>query len=382
MTGEERQRRWRLVLGAGEEGQQGGQGQGQPQPGGASPAQTPALSPPDQALDAALDALYGGAGGDLSKSMPDVARWLGDVRYYFPEPVVQIMQRDARQRLTTRQLVEHPELLAEVEPDAALAAQLLALRKVMPERTLDTARQVVARVVAELTRRLEYPLRQAATGSLNRAARHHRPRKLHEINWTRTIQANLRHYQPAQGTIVPERLIGYGRRRPALRDVILLVDTSGSMATSVVYAGVAAAVLASLPSLAARLVLFDTAVVDVSDQLGDPVAMLFGLRLGGGTNIDRALTYARGAISRPRDTVVVLITDLFEGGSKEGVVRQVGELLAGGVAVIVLLALSDGGAPRYDVALAQQLADLGAPAFACTPEQFAEVMGRALNGRN
>ena len=381
MTGEERQRRWRLVLGAGEEGQQGGQGQGQPQPGGASPAQSPALSPPDQALDDALDALYGGAGGDLSKSMPDVARWLGDVRDYFPEPVVQIMQRDARQRLTTRQLVEHPELLAEVEPDAALAAQLLALRKVIPERTLDTARQVVARVVAELTRRLEYPLRQAATGSLNRAARHHRPRKLPEINWTRTIQANLRHYQPAQGTIVPERLIGYGRRRPALRDVILLVDTSGSMATSVVYAGVAAAVLASLPSLAARLVLFDTAVVDVSDQLGDPVAMLFGLRLGGGTNIDRALTYARGAISRPRDTVVVLITDLFEGGSKEGVVRQVGELLAGGVAVIVLLALSDGGAPRYDVALAQQLADLGAPAFACTPEEFAEVMGRALNGR-
>ncbi len=380
MTGEERQRRWRLVLGAGEEESQGGQGQGQP--GEAPSAETPALSPPDQALDDALDALYGGVGGDLSQSMPDVARWLGDVRDYFPEPVVQIMQRDARQRLTTRQLVEHPELLAEVEPDAALAAQLLALRKVMPERTLDTARQVVARVVAELTRRLEYPLRQAATGSLNRAARHHRPRKLHEINWTRTIQANLRHYQPAQGTIVPERLIGYGRRRPALRDVILLVDTSGSMATSVVYAGVAAAVLASLPSLAARLVLFDTAVVDVSDQLGDPVAMLFGLRLGGGTNIDRALTYARGAISRPRDTVVVLITDLFEGGSKEGVVRQVGELLAGGVAVIVLLALSDGGAPRYDVALAQQLADLGAPAFACTPEEFAEVMGRALNGRN
>ncbi len=380
MTGDERQRRWRLVLGAGEEERRGGEGQGQP--GSAAAAETPALAPQDQALDDALDALYGETGGgDLSKSMPDVARWLGDVRDYFPEPVVQIMQRDARQRLTTRQLVEHPELLAEVEPDAALAAQLLALRKVMPERTLATARQVVARVVAELTRRLDYPLRQAAAGSLNRAARRHRPRKLQEINWTRTIQANLRHYQPAQGTIVPERLVGYGRRQPALRDVILLVDASASMATSVVYAGVAAAVLASLPSLAARLVLFDTAVVDVSDQLDDPVAMLFGLRLGGGTNIDRALTYARGAISRPRDTVVVLITDLYEGGSKEGVVRQVGELLADGVAVIVLLALGDGGAPRYDATLAQQLADLGAPAFACTPEQFAAVMGRALNGR-
>ena len=109
--------------------------------------------------------------------------------------------------------------------------------------------------------------------------------------------------------------------------------------------------------------------------------MLFGLRLGGGTNIDRALTYARGAITRPRDTVVILITDLFEGGSKEGVVRQVGEMLADGVAVVVLLALNDQGAPRYDTALAQRLADLGAPAFACTPEGFAEVMGEALRGK-
>ena len=376
---DERRRRWRLVLGAAEgqaEQREGAGGQG----GGGEPAAGRTLSPQDAALDEALEALYGEArGGDLSQSMPDVARWLGDVRDYFPESVVQLLQRDALARLSTRQLVEHPDLLAAVEPDAALAAQLLALRKVMPERTLDTARQVVAQVVRDLVKRLDYPLRQAAAGSLNRAGRRYRPRKLHEINWARTIQANLRHYQPAQQTVVPERLVGYGRRQATLRDVILLVDTSGSMATSVVYAGVAAAVLASIPSLAARLVLFDTAVVDVTDQLDDPVELLFGVRLGGGTNIDRALSYARGAIARPRDTVVVLITDLFEGGSREGVVRQVGEMLADGVAVIVLLALNDQGAPRYEVTLAQQLADLGAPALACTPESFAEVMGRALN---
>ncbi len=376
-AGDERGRRWRLVLGQQEE---------QPESGGDNTlasqerAGERALSPADAALDAALESLYGeGRGGDLSQSMPDVARWLGDVRNYFPEPVVQVMERDALARLTTRQLVEHPELLAAVEPDAALAAQLLALRRVMPERTLETARQVVAQVVRDLVKRLEQPLRQAATGSLNRAGRHHRPRRLPEINWARTIQANLRHYQPAQQTVVPERLVGYGRRQATLRDVILLVDTSASMATSVVYAGVAAAVLASLPSLAARLVMFDTAVVDVSDQLGDPVELLFGLQLGGGTNIDKALSYARGAITRPADTVVVLITDLFEGGSKEGVVRQVAEMLADGVTVIVLLALNDQGAPRYDAGLAQRLADLGAPAVACTPEGFAEVMGKALS---
>ena len=379
-TSDERARRWRLVLGKGEDQSEGG-GSGGQGSGGERPEETP-LSGRDAALDEALEALYGEArGGDLSASMPDVARWLGDVRDYFPEPVAQIIQRDALARLTTRQLVEHPELLAQVEPDAALAAQLLSLRKVMPEQTLETARQVVAQVVRDLVKRLDFPLRQAAAGSLNRAGRRHRPRRLAEINWARTVQANLRHYQPAQQTVVPERLVGYGRRQATLRDIILLVDASASMATSVVYAGVAAAVLASIPSLAARLVLFDTAIADVSDQLGDPVEMLFGLRLGGGTNIDRALTYARGAITRPRDTVVILITDLFEGGSKEGVVRQVGEMLADGVAVVVLLALNDQGAPRYDTALAQRLADLGAPAFACTPEGFAEVMGEALRGK-
>jgi Mg-chelatase subunit ChlD len=337
------------------------------------------LSPEDRALDEALGALYGEArGGDLSRSMPDAARWLGDIRDYFPREVVEIMQRDALRRLSARQLIDQPELLAEVEPDAALAATLLSLRKVMPEKTRATARQVVARVVADLTRRLDYPLRQAVSGRLNRAARAYRPKRLQEIDWNRTIRANLKHYRPELGTVVPEKLVGYGRRRATLKDVILLVDTSGSMATSVVYAGIAAAVLASIPSLNTRLVMFDTAIVDLTNRLADPVEMLFGLRLGGGTNIDRALTYARGAITRPRDTIVILISDLFEGGSVEGVVRQVETLLADGVNFIALLALNDQGAPRYNAALAQQLADRGVPAFACTPERFAEVLAGAL----
>lgn len=377
MTGrEERQRRWRLVLGEQEEEQESG---GAGEQGGGPPDGGPSLAPDDAALDEALGALYGDSrGGDLSQSAPDVARWLGDIRDYFPEDVVEVMQRDALRRMDSRRLIEHPELLAAVEPDAALAATLLSLRKLMPPQTHETARQVVARVVADLIRRLDFPLREAVRGSLNRAARAHRPRRLSEIDWNRTIRANLKHYQPELGTVIPEKLVGYGRRRATLKDVILLVDTSGSMATSVVYAGIAAAVLASIPALNTRLVMFDTAVVDLTDRLDDPVEMLFGLRLGGGTNIDRALTYARGAITRPRDTIVILITDLFEGGNKEGVARQAAALLADGVKFITLLALNDQGAPRYNVALAQELADLGAPAFACTPEQFAEVMAGAL----
>lgn len=380
MTGhDERQRRWRLVLGA-QEGEQGGEGAGE-QGGGPSAGETTS-APGDGGMEASLNLVYGDShGGDLGQSAPDVARWLGDIRQYFPEEVVQIMQRDALRRMKPRDLINYPELLAEVEPDASLAATLLSLRKVMPAQTQETARQVVARVVADLIKRLDFPLRQSVSGSLNRAARSHRPRRLQEIDWGRTIRANLKHYQPELKTVIPEKLVGYARRRATLRDVILLVDTSGSMATSVVYAGIAAAVLASIPSLSTRLVMFDTAVVDLTDQLDDPVEMLFGVRLGGGTNIDRALSYGRSAITRPADTVVILITDLFEGGSKEGVVRQVGALIEDGVTFITLLALNDQGAPRYNAVLAEQLAELGAPGFACTPEQFPELMARALNGR-
>ncbi|RIK18642.1 MAG: hypothetical protein DCC51_10145, partial [Anaerolineae bacterium] len=319
---DERQRRWRLVLGKAETPEQGDGGEG----GGAgdSGRSRPPLSPGDEAMDRALETLYGDSQeGDLSPSSPDVARWLGDIRNYFPDDMVQVMQRDALSRLDTKALVQHPELLAEVEPDAALAATLLSLRKVMPPQTQETARTVVARVVADLTKKLEFPLREAVSGSLNRAARAWRPKRVQEIDWGRTIRANLKHYQPELGTIIPEKLIGYGRRRATLREVILLVDTSGSMATSVVYSGIAAAVLASIPSLKTRLVMFDTAVVDLTDQLDDPVEMLFGLRLGGGTNIGRALSYARGAITRPRDTIVILITDLFEGGNREVMMREV-----------------------------------------------------------
>lgn len=377
---DERQRRWRLVLGKAETPEQGDGGEG----GGAgdSGRSRPPLSPGDEAMDRALETLYGDSQeGDLSPSSPDVARWLGDIRNYFPDDMVQVMQRDALSRLDTKALVQHPELLAEVEPDAALAATLLSLRKVMPPQTQETARTVVARVVADLTKKLEFPLREAVSGSLNRAARAWRPKRVQEIDWGRTIRANLKHYQPELGTIIPEKLIGYGRRRATLREVILLVDTSGSMATSVVYSGIAAAVLASIPSLKTRLVMFDTAVVDLTDQLDDPVEMLFGLRLGGGTNIGRALSYARGAITRPRDTIVILITDLFEGGNREVMMREVEALRGDSVTLITLLALNDEGAPRFNATIAQELADLGLPAFACTPGRFAEVMAEALNGQ-
>ncbi|MFI7872490.1 VWA domain-containing protein [Streptomyces salinarius] len=371
---QERLRRWRLVLG------------GDPADGTGH-----ALSGRDAAMDGALTAIYGKGSGTprsgkdraagLGASAPAVARWLGDIRSYFPSSVVQVMQRDAIDRLGLATLLLEPEMLEAVEADVHLVGTLLSLHQAMPDTTKETARTVVRKVVEDLEKRLATRTRATVTGALDRSARTGRPRH-HDIDWNRTIAANLKHYLPEHRTIVPERLVGYGRAAHSVKkEVVLCVDQSGSMAASVVYASVFGAVLASMRSLDTRLVVFDTAVVDLTDQLDDPVDVLFGTRLGGGTDINRALAYCQSRITRPADTVVVLISDLYEGGIRDEMLKRVAAMRSAGVEFVALLALSDEGTPAYDRDHAAALAALGAPAFACTPDLFPEVMAAALERR-
>jgi Mg-chelatase subunit ChlD len=288
------------------------------------------------------------------------------------------MQADAIERLDLTRLLMEPEMLAAVEPDVHLVGTLISLGKALPETTRETARAVVRKVVVDLERRIATRTRSVVGGALDRSARTNRPRH-RDIDWDRTIRANLRNYLPEQRTVVPERLVGYARAQQALKkEVILCIDQSGSMAASVVHSSVFGAVLASMPSLRTRLVVFDTAVVDLTEELSDPVDVLFGVQLGGGTDINRALAYCQSKISRPADTVVVLISDLYEGGVRDEMLKRVAAMKAAGVEFVALLALSDEGAPAYDREHAAALAALGAPAFACTPDLFPEVMAAAL----
>jgi Mg-chelatase subunit ChlD len=377
-SGPERLRRWRLLLGSPADDAL------------ASGLRAGALSAADQGIDAALSALYDapqpqpGRGtrrsAGLGASAPSVARWLGDIRAYFPATVVQVMQRDAIDRLGLRRLLLEKEMLESVEPDVHLVGTLLSLNHLMPQTTKATARAVVAKVVAEVERKVAHRTRAAVCGALNRAARSRRPRP-RDIDWNRTIAANLSRYQPAHKTVIPQRLIGYGRRQQVMaRDVVLAIDQSGSMASSVVYASVFGAVLASMRSLKTSLVVFDTAVVDLTDKLSDPVEVLFGTQLGGGTDINRAIAYCQGLITRPRDSVFVLISDLYEGGIREEMLARMASLAASGVTVVALLALSDEGAPAYDHEHAAALAALGIPAFACTPDAFPDLLALAIDG--
>jgi Mg-chelatase subunit ChlD len=329
-------------------------------------------------MDQALEALYEpDQKGGLGPSAPNVARWLGDIRTYFPTSVVQVMQKDAIDRLGLTRMLLEPESLRSVQPDVHLVATLLSLGRALPERTKDTARAVVRKVVEDLERRLANPLRQAVTGSLARSVRNRRP-KLREINWDRTIRANLKHYQKEYRTVIPEVRIGYGRKGQALRDVILCLDQSGSMASSIVYSGVFAAVLASIRSVRTRVIAFDTAVVDLSENLHDPVELLFATRLGGGTDIERALSYCQSVASNPTDTILVLVSDLIEGGDNTKLLRRVASIKASGIQLIALLALSDEGRPAFDHRNAALFTDLGVPTFACTPDKFPELMAAAI----
>jgi Mg-chelatase subunit ChlD len=355
--------RWRLILG----------------PGSDPDGQTP-LAGEQERLDEVLSALYDrDRKGGLGDSYPFVNRWLGDIRRYFPKPVVQVLQQDAMERLNIRKLLLEPELAELLEPNVELVATLVSLSKVLPVQSRETARELVRKFVRELEQRLRIPLVQAVRGALSRVERHQRPQG-NDVDWHRTIRRNLRHYDPERKVVIPERFYGLGRKGRSLRHLIFLADQSGSMAASMVYSGLIGSIMASLSSIRTHFVAFDTEVTDLSSFLHDPVDLLFGVQLGGGTDINKALGYGQRLIQRPQDTILILLSDLYEGGSFQGMVGKAAAMKASGVNVIVLLALNDEGIPDYDKEAGLKLAALDIPCLAATPDSFPEIIAAAIQG--
>src|SRR5947209_13947972 len=374
----EQLRRWRLILGKDADAPLGGLG-------------GCALGGADAEMDAALAAIYDEVpeGDDapkersagLGSSAPRLAKWLGDIRTYFQEDVVSVIQSDAIERKGLTQLLFEPETLRSVQPNIQLVGTLMSLKGRIPERTKETARMVVSAVVEEVKKKLEQRLRQAVLGALNRKEHSPLPSAA-AIDWKWTIGRNLKNYHAELGTIVPERVYFHSRaQRANAWTVIVDMDQSGSMADSVVYGAVCGSIFASLPALDTHVVAFDTEVVDLTEKCGnDPVDMLFGVQLGGGTDINKSVAFCEKFVTDPRKTLFILITDLFEGGNEAQLVRRLGELAGSGVKAICLLALSDNGAPSYDENLARKLAALGIPCFACTPAKLPDLVEGALRG--
>jgi hypothetical protein len=376
----ERMKRWRLVLGPDAR-------DGLARMAGGDLA----LSRDEQLMDEALAAIYDGTGGFATKggprgagreaSSPAVSRWLGDIRAFFREDVVAVIQNDAIERKGLKQLLFEPEVMKSVQPDLNLAVTILTLRGLVPERTRETARMLVREVVEDIRRRLAGDIHRAVSGALNR--RSHSPiPNASSVDWKLTIRRNLKHYSTELGTVVPELFWFFDRAQKRHgRAVIVDIDQSGSMGESVVYSSVIGCILSGIPALSTRVVSFDTSVVDLTEQYGnDPLDMLFGIQLGGGTDINRSVTYCRQFMPEPRKTLFLLVSDLFEGGNEATLVRQMAEMRESGVTITCLLALSDSGAPAYNEALAEKLSKLGIPCFACTPKLLPQLLEAALKG--
>ena len=350
-----------------------------------------ALTNEQSLMDAALAAIYngdtggtgGGSGkqGGKGKSMPNLAKWLTDVRTFFPQDVVSVIQADAIERKGLTKLLFEPETLKNVKPDISMVGTLMALKGQIPEKSKETARELVRSVVDEIMKRMEQNLRRAVTGALNKKA--HSPiSNFASTDWKRTINRNLKNYDTATKRLVPEKFYFFERSKKQ-KDwtVILDIDQSGSMADSIVYSSVMGSIFASMPALDTHVVAFDTEVTDLTELCkNDPVDMLFGVQLGGGTDINKSVVYCQSLITDPRKTMFILISDLYEGGVRKGLLRRLNEMHEEGVKVIALLALSDHGKPDYDVNLAKDISKLGIPSFACTPDKLPELVEAALKG--
>jgi hypothetical protein len=384
----DRYQRWRLILGKRVEEQMSGQ---RAQGGHGKPGEA-TLAREMSEMDGALGAIYdiedtqpeekGKRGAGLGGSKPKVSTWLGDIRKYFESDVVAVIQQDAIDKKGWRQLLFEPESLAQVTPSVELVGTLMELKGLIPDETKETARQVIRAVVEEIKKRMQAEIERAVRGALDRS-RHQPLASLPNLDWKRTIGANLKNYIPARKTIIPDRFFFYARQQRRREwNVIVCMDQSGSMADSVVYGSVMGSIFASLPALETHVVAFDTEVVDLTAQLSDPVDLLFGIQLGGGTDIDRAVGYCQGFIHNPQRTLFILLTDLYEGGNQASLVRRLEEMAGSGVRAMCLLALSDSGVPSYDPNLAKRLSAVGVPCFACTPNLLPQMLEAVLKGRN
>ena len=373
-------KRWRLILGQDADKQLG----------------SPELGNEESIMDAALAAIYDGtgsqnqapgqnrsAGSGGGQRMPNLAKWLGDVRSLFPPDVVSVIQSDAIERKGLTQLLFEPETLETIKPDISMVGVLMSLKGHIPEKSKETARALVQAVVEEIMKRLETNLRRAVTGALNK--KEHSPiPNLSGTDWKRTISRNLKNYDQETKRLIPERFYFYERRKKNKEwTVILDIDQSGSMADSIIYASVMGAIFASMPALDTKVVVFDTEVVDITQTVRqDPVDMLFGVQLGGGTDINKSVQYCARLIENPKKTLFILISDLYEGGVAAGLLRKLQEMKESGVKCLVLLALSDSGIPAYDRELGQKIANLGIPSFACSPDLLPALVEGALKGHD
>ncbi|MBL0908142.1 VWA domain-containing protein [Pectobacterium carotovorum] len=320
----------------------------------------------------------GGRHGSLDQSQLTAVNWLNQVRKLFPSSTFERMQSQAISRYEISHLFNDPQALQAMEPTPALAKALLSLRGRMNEETREAVRDIIRKVVDEILRTLRPTFTNALTGRRNRFRRSPIPSS-QNFDWRATIAANLKHFDREKNRLVIETPHFNSRmQRHMPWDVILCVDQSASMSSSVMYAAVCASILAALPAVRVSLIVFDTQVVDLSHLAHDPVDVLMTVQLGGGTNIAKAMQYCEQQVQNPKRTIVTLISDFEEGGALNRLLSCVQRMHSQQITLLGLAALDDAAQPVYDTAIGQKLADRGMHVAALTPEHFAQWLAEVM----
>ena len=365
--------RWRLVLGKYASGQISYSGGGVNYMG----------------MEEVLDYLYSREYGEEQEIRKDrrggsegsqltVPRWLHEMKKLFPKQTVEIMERHALEKYEMTELLTDPEVLRRLEPNRELLKTIMGLKHMMKGEVLNLAREIVRKVAKEIMAKLEQDVRRALQGRLDRTSGSP-VRSLRNLDIQKTIRKNLQHYDGEREQLVLQRVYFHSRvKRYHQWRVVICVDESGSMLDSVIHSAIMAGIFSKLPMLDTKLVIFDTNVVDLSGYVEDPVETLMSVQLGGGTNIAGALSYCEGLIDFPYRTMVVLVTDLYEGGGYQRLYSTSKGIIESGARLVVLTALDMDANPNYDRNAAAVLADMGAFVGAMTPEELAGWMGKII----
>lgn len=350
----------------------------------------PGLSVEQQRIENALDFLYSreykGRGvraaddsGSLDPTQLTVPRWLSEVRELFPKETVAVIEKHALDRYNLTELVTDPEILRRLEPSFELVKILLTFRGHLEGEVLNEARRVIRSVIEEIKQRLMTEIHRAFSGRRNRF-QHSNVKIAQNLDWRGTIRKNLKNFDTRRKQIAIEQVLFFSRiqRRLPWR-IILCIDQSGSMASSVIYSAVMAGILNGLPLINVKLVVFDTSIVDLSGFIEDPVELLLSVQLGGGTNIGQAMQYCEQLVEDPHRTIVVLISDFCEGAPPRALLASCKRFREGGVRLLGLAALDETASPTYDVHMAEMLAAEGMDIAALTPKRFAEWLAKTIS---
>jgi Mg-chelatase subunit ChlD len=363
--------RWRLVLGKDAEAS----GLGLAPGGGAGGGED------QKGAEAALSFVYGESrGGGAEESQLTVPKWIDQVNELFPKQAKEVLEREMIQKKGIAQILDQPQLLDRIEPNVELVKTLLTHKDLLTPKTRILARKVIDKVVQDLKKKLEIRVEQSITGAL-RKDRHSPRRVFRNLDLKTTLRRNLRNWNHERRKLFVDRIFFYAaekNKRPW--HVIVCVDQSGSMLESAIFSAVMASIFAELPGVKTSLVLFDTQVVDLTDRVGAPVDVLLSVQLGGGTDITKGLEYCSGLVREPARTIIVLITDFYEGRPEEDLVRVVARLAGADVRMIGLGALGYDAQPQYNRATAKKLRKVGMDILSCTPEKLADCMGEIIRG--